>query len=185
MPGLMGSSTTLLIAFSAFTSLHVLTAIYREYFGRPIGLWGLRSKMLWVCLDLAFIALWSSCSSLAINDHIATPLQCTDGVAWWRSGLAEQYARLLQTLQIAQKASDASVSDNITSVEMITHSLGIVLPVEITGSALAHEICNKQIGSIVLALITLLLYTGNMVLSLFRIFETVRRTAHVDRAVMV
>jgi len=28
------------------------------------------------------------------------------------------------------------------------------------------------------------LYGGNMVLSLFRIFETVRRTAHVDRAVM-
>jgi hypothetical protein len=63
--------------------------------------------------------------------------------------------------------------------------LGIVLPTEITNSPLAKEICDKQIGSVVLALVTLLLYTGNMVLSLFRIFETVRRTANVDRAVMV
>ena len=141
--------------------------------------------MLWVCLDLAFIAFWSSSSSLALNDHIATPLQCTKETAWWRSGLAQEYAQLLQSLQIARGASQAASTDRITSVEMITHSLGIVLPAEITGSPLAKEICDKQIGSIVLALITLLLYTGNMVLSLFRIFETVRRTANVDRAVMV
>lgn len=141
--------------------------------------------MLWVCLDLAFIALWSASSSLALNDHIATPLRCTKATAWWRNGLAQQYAELLQSLQIAQGASAASSNRNVTSVEMITHSLGIVLPVEITQSPLASQICDKQVGSIVLALVTLLLYTGNMVLSLFRIFETVRRTAHVDRAVMV
>ena len=180
MPGLMGASTTLLIAFSALTALHVLTAIYREYFGKPIGLWGLRSKMLWVCLDLAFIGFWSASASLALNDYISTPLECTSDTPWWRQGLADGYAELLQNL----KQSHSALA-NVTSVEMISHSLGIVLPFEITDSPLAHQICHKQVGSIVLALITLLLYTGNMVLSLFRIFETVRRTANVDRAVMV
>lgn len=73
----------------------------------------------------------------------------------------------------------------MTPVEAINHSMGIILPAEITGSSLANDICDKQVGSIALAIVTMLLYTGNMVLSLFRIFETVRRTANVDRAVMV
>lgn len=175
----MGASTTLLISFSSLTALHVLTAIYREWFGKPIGLWGLRSKMLWVCLDLAFIAFWAASASLAVNDFISTPLDCSEGTPWWRSGLANDYAELLQTLQLSSPSGD------ITPAEMITHSLGIVLPIEITNSPAAKEICDKQIGSIALALLTLMLYTGNMVLSLFRIFETVRRTANVDRAVIV
>lgn len=196
VPGLLGSSTTLLIAFSSLTIVHVLLAIYREYFGKPIGLWGLRSKMLWVCLDLAFIAFWSSSLSLAINDYIATPLLCTTETPWWRTGLAQSYAQLLQSLQLARAAgadvnasssantTGSALGDIVTPVDMITHSLGIVLPSEITESSLADQICDKQVGSIALALLTLLLYTVNMVLSLFRIFETVRRTANVDRAVM-
>ena len=176
----MGASTTLLIAFSALTALHVLTAIYREYFGKPIGLWGLRSKMLWVCLDLAFIAFWSSAVSLALNDYISTPLECTSDTPWWRWGLADQYAQLLQNLQ-----PSTNLTVGVTSAEMVSHSLGIVLPIEIINSPLTKQICDKQVGSVFLALITLFLYTGNMVLSLFRIFETVRRTANVDRAVMV
>lgn len=99
LPGILGSSTTLIICYSSTTILHVLTAIYREYFGKPIGLWGLRSKMLWVCLDLLFVALWSSAMSLAINDLIATPLECTAGSAWWNNGLADGYAQLLHDLR--------------------------------------------------------------------------------------
>lgn len=134
--------------------------------------------MLWVCLDLAFIAFWASALSLAVNDYIATALECTPITPWWRGGLAEQYGNLLKTLHLSSGAA-------VTPVEMINHSLGIILPAEITGSWLADEICDKQVGSIALALVTMLLYTGNMVLSLFRIFETVRRTANVDRAVRV
>jgi hypothetical protein len=173
------------------TILHVLTAIYREYFGKPIGLWGLRSKMLWVCLDLLFVALWSSAMSLATNDYIATPLECTSMSAWWRSGLSDEYAELLADLQLLSDAGNSTAlkmtatADTITPVDLISQTLGIVLPAEVIESSLAREACRRQAGCIALSLLALLLYGGNMVLSLFRVFETVRRTANVDRAVMV
>ena len=187
LPGLLGSSTTLVISYSALTALHVLTAIYREYFGKPIGLWGLRSKMLWVCLDLIFIALWSSAMSLSVNDFISTELECTSSVPWWRGGLAQDYSELLERLQLL---GDTGINGNtttlsVTSPEMVAHSIEIILPNQVIESPLAHEICERQLGSIALSLITLLLYSLNMVLSLFRIFETVRLTANVDRTVMV
>ena len=132
--------------------------------------------MLWVCLDLLFVALWSSAMSLATNDFISTPLECSSGSPWWRGGLAENYADLLQDLH-------AGNATRITDVSLVSHSLGFVLPDEILRSGLANEICKRQAGCIGLALLALLLYGGNMVLSLFRIFETVRRTANVGKAV--
>jgi hypothetical protein len=178
LPGLMGPSTTLVIAYSCLTVVHIFIAVYREYFGRPIGLWGLRSKMLWVCLDLLFVALWSSALTLQINDLIDTPLDCVAQSAWWEEGQSAQYASLLDNLDLL-RANDAE------SPELgVSDTLGIILPDVITSSDLARAACRRQEGGIALALMTLLLYGGNMVLSLFRIFETVRRTAHVDRAVM-
>jgi hypothetical protein len=193
---MMGSSTTLVIAYSSLTVFHVLTAIYREYFGKPIGLWGLRSKMLWVCLDLCFVALWSSAVSLATNDYIATPLECTTASPWWRSGLSTDYAELLDDLQLLSSAGNSTALQNqnsatngdgvgVTPASLVAHSLGIVLPAEIVESSLTREACRRQQATIALSMLALLLYGGNMVLSLFRIFETVRRTANVDRAVMV
>jgi hypothetical protein len=135
--------------------------------------------MLWVCLDLLFVALWSSGLTLQINDLIDTPLDCVSQSAWWQEGRSADYARLLDDLDLL-RVKDANLAD-----VGISDTLGIILPDAITGSALARETCRRQEGGIALALMTLLLYGGNMVLSLFRIFETVRRTtAHNDRAVM-
>lgn len=175
LPGLVGPSTTLMIAFASFTLLHAVTAIYREYFGKPIGLWGLRSKMLWVCLDLLFVGLWSSALSLATNDYISTPLMCTRDDPWWIAGLRQSYASLLAEM----------ATPNATSADVIKATLGIILPEQIVQAPLAREICRRQSSTIALSLIVLLLYAGNMVLSLFRIFETVRRSANVGRAFMV
>jgi hypothetical protein len=186
LPGLIGSSTTLIIAYSSLTAFHVLTAIYREYFGRPIGLWGLRQKMLWVYLDLIFIGLWSSALSIATNDYIATPLDCTPDTPWWRGNLADHYAMLVARLAANDPNSTSTLATHaITPVEMIAQSLGISLPVEVLQSPVTREICEKQEGSIALALLTLLLYTINMVLSLFRIFETVRRTMGANDKILV
>ncbi|WVQ71192.1 hypothetical protein IAR50_000717 [Cryptococcus sp. DSM 104548] len=200
LPGVLGSSTTLIISYATTTILHGLTAIYREYFGRPIGLWGLRSKMLWVCLDLLFVALWSSALSLSINDLIATPLECSADAAWWRNGLASDYALLIGEMEAdAEAAANATLADNssaittalstdllgVTSPSLITTSLGITLPTSITASHLARQVCRHQSACIALSLLALLLYGGNMVLSLFRIFETVRRTGNASRAVNV
>lgn len=186
LPGLIGASTTLIISFAAFTLLHGVMAIYREYFGKPIGLWGLRSKMLWVCLDILFVALWASVLALAVNDYISTPLECAGDDPWWTAGLSSGYARLLDQLGIdPADVVDPTAGTPITGVDLIKATLGIVLPDAVTGSSRARGICYRQRGCIALSLLSLLLYGGNMVLSLFRIFETVRRSANVSRAVMV
>ncbi|OCF33215.1 hypothetical protein I316_04956 [Kwoniella heveanensis BCC8398] len=183
LAGLIGSSTTMNISYSTLTILHVLTAIYREYFGKPIGLWGLRSKMLWVCLDLLFVGLWSSALTLSTNDLIATPLECTSGNAWWRAGLADEYAELLDELKLLSGTNGTSTTSIAEGVTHASHSLTITLPQMVISSSLAREACRRQAGCIALSLLALLLYGGNMVLSLFRIFETVRRTANVRQAV--
>ncbi|WVO13383.1 hypothetical protein L204_100998 [Cryptococcus depauperatus] len=187
LPGVIGSSTTLIISYSSTTILHVLTAIYREYFGKPIGLWGLRSKMLWVCLDLLFVALWSSAMSLAINDLIVTPLECSVSSAWWRANLEDDYALLLQGLRDSVKTLSDAASDSIDTIGVsgVSHSLGITLPESVIASSMAREVCRRQVTCIALSLVALLLYGINMVLSLFRIFETVRRTANVGKGAFV
>jgi hypothetical protein len=157
-PGIIGPSTTLIIAYASFTMLHVLTAIYREYFGRPIGLWGLRSKMLWVCLDLLFVALWSSATTLAVNDYIDTPLDCTPLSPWWTPGY-DYYASENRRGGLASLQPDTPVPD------LVRHS------------HVVEDVCDRQIACFAISIVALLLYCGNMILSLFRIFETVRRTA--------
>lgn len=172
--GIIGPSTTLIISFSCLTIVHVLTAIYREYFGRPIGLWGLRSKMLWVCLDLLFIALWSSAATLAINDYIITPLDCTPLSPWWSQGTEYVDAIALVTRGVEMAAKAASSFERETPV-----------PAALKFSAAAKAVCRRQVGCFAVSLVALLLYCGNMVLSLFRIFETVRRTANPIRTISV
>ena len=183
LAGLIGSSTVLIIIYSCPTIIHVLTAIYREYFGKPIGLWGLRSKMLWVCLDLLFVSLWSSAMSLATNDYISTPLECTRASPWWRSTLANDYEQLLSDLRLLDAAANGTTG--ATNVSTLAYTLGVVLPADVVGSHLVRDICGRQVACIALALLALIVYGGNMVLSLFRIFETVRRSANIGRAVTV
>lgn len=162
-----------------------MMAIYREYFGKPIGLWGLRSKMLWVCLDIAFVALWSSVLSLSINDYISTPLQCDAGWPWWTAGLSSGYARLLQEIGLDSADGDTGTGMGVTSADLIKATLGILLPEQVIRSRGAQSICFRQRGEIGLTLLSMLLYGGNMVLSLFRIFETVRRHAQQERPAMM
>ncbi|KAL1410895.1 hypothetical protein Q8F55_001838 [Vanrija albida] len=166
--GSIGPSTTLIIAYSSFTMVHVLLAMYREYFGRPIGLWGLRSKMLWVCLDLLFVALWSSATTLAINDYIDTPLDCSPIAPWWTYG-----------------HDDRGVDATVAFARRGAATFATTIPESVKASEMAADVCRRQAGVLTICLIALLLYCGNMVLSLFRIFETVRRTANPERTVSV
>ena len=176
----MGSSTTLIISYASLTFVHVMTAIYREYFGRPIGLWGLRSKMLWVCLDLIFIALWSSAITDSANDYIATPLMCTSGSAWWSYEINASFA--VQNGVVLDPLANLSVLLGPNAQPKV---MDVVLPDTFTQSGPVEEVCDRQVGCIVLSLLAVLLYGGNMVLSLFRIFETVRRTSNAGKAIMV
>lgn len=176
--GIIGPSTTLIISYACLTIVHGLTAMYREYFGRPIGLWGLRSKMLWVCLDLLFIALWASAATLAINDYISTPLDCTPSTPWWSAG-NEYYtpSRATSTVGNANHIALWNGSANTLADTLV--------PDAIKFSPKARAVCRRQIGCFAVSIVALLLYCGNMVLSLFRIFETVRRTSNPGRQVSV
>lgn len=58
LDGILGSAPILSISYGSVSAIHCLIVMYREAFGKPIGLWEVRSKMLWVCLDLFFISLW-------------------------------------------------------------------------------------------------------------------------------
>ena len=126
----------------------MLCSTFRHSFA---GLWGLRSKMLWVCLDLLFVAFWSSALSLASNDYIASILECGPDNDWWLG------------------YDPPSVSSNPLNVPVSTVDM----------------VCARQAGCIGLSVVVLMLYGMVMVLSLFRIFETVRRTANVGKALEV
>lgn len=84
LTGITGSSPLVAIIFSPPALLHVLTAVYLEYFGKPIGLWSLPSKLLFTSLDLVVISLWASLLSLTISDIFTTPLHCAqESSRWW------------------------------------------------------------------------------------------------------
>ncbi len=172
LPGVIGPSTTLTIAYAAFTILHLLTAIYREYFGRPIGLWACDPRCSGCASTSSSIALWSSAMSLAINDYIATPLDCTAAAPWWTNGLEGNYERLLQSLAgtsaaaivplLGDSNAAAGSSSSWTPADRVAETLGITLPDEVIHSGIAREACRRQVVTIALSLLTLLLYGGNM-----------------------
>lgn len=84
LTGITGSSPLVAIIFSPPALLHVLTAVYLEYFGKPIGLWSLPSKLLFTSLDLVVISLWASLLGLTISDIFTTPLHCApESSRWW------------------------------------------------------------------------------------------------------
>lgn len=109
--------------------------------------------------------------SAAINDFIATPLECTGVRPWWRTELTDSYSHLMDSIR--------PVNSTVawTPLETISSTLGIVLPSVILNSSTKVGICHRQAASIGLGVVTLVLYCFNMILSLFRIFETVRVSA--------
>lgn len=75
---------TVAIIYSPITLIHVIAAVYVEYFGPPLGLWSLPSKILFTSLDLIIISLWSSLLSLVLSDLFTSPLYCVPvKMRWW------------------------------------------------------------------------------------------------------
>lgn len=83
--GILGSSSTVTIIFAPLTLVHVIVAIYLEYFGRPVGLWQTSAKLLHTLLEVVFICAWSASLALCFNDFFTTPLECGPASAdrWW------------------------------------------------------------------------------------------------------
>lgn len=72
----VGSSPLVAIIYAPPTLVHVGFQIYLEYFGKPIGLWGVKSKLYYTLVDLIFICMWSSELSLTFDNYLTSSLVC-------------------------------------------------------------------------------------------------------------
>jgi len=99
--GIVGSSPTLVIIFAPLTLVHVLVAIYLEYFGRPLGLWHTSSKLTHTLLEVLFICAWSAALSLCFDNYFTSLVPCSStGSIRWYSELPRPASPLYDTLGI-------------------------------------------------------------------------------------
>ncbi|EPQ29052.1 uncharacterized protein PFL1_03341 [Pseudozyma flocculosa PF-1] len=72
----VGSSPVVAIVFAPLTLVHIAFQIWIEYFGRPIGLWTVQSKLFYTIIELIFICFWSAELSLAFDNYFTSTLVC-------------------------------------------------------------------------------------------------------------
>ncbi|KAI9460921.1 hypothetical protein BJY52DRAFT_238947 [Lactarius psammicola] len=83
--GVLGSSPTLVVIFAPLTLVHVMVAIYLEYFGRPLGLWRTSAKLAHTLLEVLFICAWSAALSLCFDNFFTSPIPCASPseISWY------------------------------------------------------------------------------------------------------
>jgi len=83
--GILGSSPTLVVIFAPLTLVHVMVAIYLEYFGRPLGLWRTSAKLAHTLLEVLFVCAWSAALSLCFDNFFTSPIPCTSSsaISWY------------------------------------------------------------------------------------------------------
>ncbi|KAF8973922.1 hypothetical protein BDZ97DRAFT_1647958 [Flammula alnicola] len=83
--GAIGSSPAVVIIFAPLTLMHVMIAIYLEYFGRPLGLWRTSAKLAHTLSEVLFICLWSAALSLCFDNLFTSLIPCTSktDTAWY------------------------------------------------------------------------------------------------------
>ncbi|KAJ1029957.1 hypothetical protein NDA16_000870 [Ustilago loliicola] len=74
----VGASPLVAIIFAPLSLVHVGFQIWLEYFGRPIGLWTVQSKLSYTVVELVFICLWSSELSLTFDNYFTSTLVCVN-----------------------------------------------------------------------------------------------------------
>ncbi|KAI6044937.1 hypothetical protein EDC04DRAFT_178238 [Pisolithus marmoratus] len=83
--GVLGSSPILVVIFAPLTLVHVMVAVYLEYFGRPLGLWRTSGKLAHTLLEVCFICAWSAALSLCFDNFFTSPIPCASAqsIAWY------------------------------------------------------------------------------------------------------
>jgi len=142
--GAVGSSPTLVIIFAPLTLVHVMVAIYLEYFGRPLGLWHTFSKLTHTLLEVLFICAWSAALSLCFDNYFTSLVPCAapSSISWYN--------------QISRPVDPAFPN-------LGRHQGGV-----------GDRICDGQLVLIILVGIGLIMYCMNLFISLFRIFQKVK-----------
>ncbi|KAJ7925897.1 hypothetical protein B0H13DRAFT_1973802 [Mycena leptocephala] len=85
--GELGSSPTLVIIFAPPTLVHVMSSIYLEYFGRPLGLWRTSAKLAHTLFEVFFICAWSAALSLCFDNFFTSIIPCASAstISWYSS----------------------------------------------------------------------------------------------------
>ncbi|KAI0080247.1 hypothetical protein K474DRAFT_1590015, partial [Panus rudis PR-1116 ss-1] len=85
LTGAVGSSPTLVIIFAPLTLVHVMVAIYLEYFGRPLGLWRTSGKLAHTLLEVVFICAWSAALALCFDNFFTSIIPCAspESTEWY------------------------------------------------------------------------------------------------------
>ncbi|KAI0361251.1 hypothetical protein OH77DRAFT_1516247 [Trametes cingulata] len=83
--GALGSSPTLVIIFASLTLVHVMIAIYLEYFGRPLGLWHTSWKLAYTLFEVVFICTWSAALALSFDNFFTSLIPCASAssISWY------------------------------------------------------------------------------------------------------
>ncbi|KAF5377453.1 hypothetical protein D9615_005304 [Tricholomella constricta] len=83
--GAVGSSPTVVIIFAPLTLVHVMAAIYLEYFGRPLGLWRTSGKLTHTLSEVLFICAWSAALSLCFDNFFTSRVPCASpsSMSWY------------------------------------------------------------------------------------------------------
>ncbi|KAF7339373.1 hypothetical protein MSAN_02151200 [Mycena sanguinolenta] len=153
--GELGSSPTLVIIFAPPTLVHVMSSIYLEYFGRPLGLWRTSAKLAHTLSEVFFICAWSAALSLCFDNFFTSIIPCASAsaISWY------------STIPRPQSDNDP-VSDDKRCDDQIGESTW-TLPVDgYPNRRFTALICLVGFG--------LLAYCVNLVISLYRIFEKVK-----------
>ncbi|BGP14995.1 hypothetical protein JCM10213_007202 [Rhodosporidiobolus nylandii] len=114
--GVVGSSTLFAIVVAPFAIVHIFITLYIEYFGLPIGLWKISTKMFYTLTDLVFICLYSAILSLAFDDLFTSSLECTNWTPYSRysnppaqTGTADVEGSLADSICAQQSAQVAFI----------------------------------------------------------------------------
>lgn len=83
--GAVGSSPMLVIIFAPPTLVHVFSAVYLEYFGRPLGLWRTSHKLAHTLFEVLFICMWSAALSLCFDNFFTSLIPCSNSsqISWY------------------------------------------------------------------------------------------------------
>ncbi|KZP31216.1 hypothetical protein FIBSPDRAFT_945244 [Athelia psychrophila] len=115
--GIVGSSPTLVIIFAPLTIVHVMVAIYLEYFGRPLGLWHTSSKLAHTLLEVLFICAWSAALSLCFDNYFTSLVPCASGGSIrWYSELPRPASPLFGNLGVI---GDSICDDQIVLIGLV------------------------------------------------------------------
>ncbi|WFD33588.1 hypothetical protein MCUN1_000401 [Malassezia cuniculi] len=75
-PHAVGQSPLLTILFSPPSLVHAFFQIWLEYMTRPIGLWGLSSKLWYLAIEIVFTCLWAALLALTFDNYFTSTIAC-------------------------------------------------------------------------------------------------------------